>query len=100
MCFQVVGTTIDNGSNFVKVFREFGEQKESNNEDDTDDPSIPVEIISICDELEETNNDKVALPNHSRCCTHTLNLLATSDVESVPGWSSGISACFSKASIF
>ena len=47
MFFQVVSTTTDNGSNFVKAFLEFGEQQESNNEDDTDVPSIAVQVINI-----------------------------------------------------
>ena len=85
MSFQVVSTTTDNGSNFAKVFREFGKQQESNNEDDTDVLSIPVQVINVPDELHKTNNCEVALPNHYRCCACTLNLLTTSDVESVPG---------------
>ena len=85
MFFQVVNTTTDNGSNFVKGFREFGKQQENNNEDDTDVQSIPVQVINVRDELHKINNCEIALPNHYRCCVHTLNLLTTSDVDSVPG---------------
>ena len=70
MPFQVVRTTTDNRSNFVKAFREFGKQQESNNEDDTDVLSIPIQVINVRDELHEINNCEVALPNHYRCCTH------------------------------
>ena len=93
MSFQVVSTATDNGSNFVKAFREFGKQQESNKEDDTDLASIPMQVINVQDEFHEINNCEVVLPNDYRCFAHTLNLLTSSEVESVTGWSFGACAC-------
>ena len=93
--FQVVSTTTDNSANFVKAFREFGKDSESD-DNDTDVASDAVEMISLEERIDESADTDYALPSHMRCSAHTLNLLATKDVESVPGWSSGARACFTK----
>ena len=67
-----------------KVFGNSASNKKNNNEDDTDVPSIPVQVIDVGDELHKINNCEVPLPNHYRCYAHTLNLLTTSDV--MPRW--------------
>ena len=87
-------------ANVFSGCREFGEQQDSNNEEDTDVPSIPAQIINVRDELHKINNCEIALPNHYRCCAHTLSLLITSDVENVPRWSFGTRTCFTKTSTF
>ena len=87
---QVISTTTDNCANFVKAFREFG----NDNQDGTDTTTDEVDMIDISNELNA--NDDIVLSHHVRCCAHTLNLPATRDVEDVPGWSSGPRACFTK----
>jgi len=44
------------------------------------------------------NIDECQLPNHHRCASHTLNLLATRDIEKVARWSTGYQPCFRKVS--
>ena len=93
--FQVVSTTTDNGANFAKAFREFGKDSESD-DNDIDGASDAVEMISLEERIDESADTDYALPSHMRCSAHTLNFLATKDVERVPGWSSGARACFTK----
>lgn len=62
---NILTTITDNGSNFVKAFREYGLSKEGEDEDSDD-------------EAANFEND-LFLPKHERCASHTLNLLATTD---------------------
>lgn len=62
---NIVMTITDNGSNFVKAFREYGLSKEREEEDSDDEAPI-------------FDNARY-LPQHQRCTSHTLNLLATTD---------------------
>lgn len=95
---KIIGTVTDNGSNFVKAFKEFGinlqgdiilktvlnqGQTEFDEEsileaselDDEDELVLPSSIIS-----ESDNQTNILLPNHFRCVTHTINLIATTDI--------------------
>ncbi|KAE8278102.1 hypothetical protein D5F01_LYC23827 [Larimichthys crocea] len=79
-------TTTDNGSNFIKAFSMFAEvqrsiedNREEEEEDDEDEEDPPV-FINLTDILEETQED-YSLPPHQRCACHTLNLVATRDIE-------------------
>ncbi|KAG0717296.1 hypothetical protein GWK47_054739 [Chionoecetes opilio] len=48
-------------------------------------------------QLEEVAPAVVKLPKHYRCGAHTLNLIATADVQSVAEWNQGLRAPFTKA---
>lgn len=99
---KLVGTVTDNASNFAKAFRVFSkdmgiELLENNNS--TDEPVSDniddnfeiheinldldysnVMVDNVDDEKEDTD-DEINLPKQYRCCSHTLNLIATSDAE-------------------
>ncbi|XP_070072370.1 uncharacterized protein [Drosophila takahashii] len=73
---QIVCTITDNGSNFVKAFKDFGlevgsEDSENIGDETTDDIPQYLEISTF------------RLPKHYRCGCHTLNLLATTDFTNI-----------------
>lgn len=76
---KIVATVTDNGSNFVKAFKEFGVNTplmflDANGNNDVEDlEEMQLEDLS-------TNFGGNTLPRHIRCATHTLNLLATTDL--------------------
>lgn len=65
---NIVMTVTDNGSNFVKTFKDHGVENCDHMEDDND------EVISF---------ESTLLSKHHRCSSHTLNLLATTDLISI-----------------
>uniref|UniRef100_A0A3Q2GKC2 BED-type domain-containing protein n=1 Tax=Cyprinodon variegatus TaxID=28743 RepID=A0A3Q2GKC2_CYPVA len=81
-------TTTDNSSNFIKAFSIFTEvqksiqeyrAEEEEEEDDEDEEDQPV-FINLTEILAETQED-YSLPPHQRCACHSLNLVATRDIE-------------------
>ncbi|GLV38548.1 hypothetical protein CBL_05096 [Carabus blaptoides fortunei] len=85
---NIVAAITDNGSNFVKAFKEYGinienasEFNHSNEEEDSDaESNIDFEKIPYYESEAEEENVKIKLPKHLRCASHTLNLIATTDV--------------------
>ncbi|EDW02868.1 GH10806 [Drosophila grimshawi] len=69
---KIVATVTHNGSNFAKVFREFGIQNDNSYDDESDCCHADVDAAS---KVLAYNT----LPNHIQCASHTLNLLASSD---------------------
>lgn len=93
--YKVAKTCIDNGSNMVKAFNEFQvklppeeyevQQSDSDNEmnsssdaEESSDESTAAGTIDTS-QLLEPADELVSLPPHMRCCTHTLNLVVTTD---------------------
>ncbi|XP_046390803.1 uncharacterized protein LOC124159200 isoform X1 [Ischnura elegans] len=90
---EKVATMItDNGSNFVKAFKEFGCSEIINidsddlpmHEDDSDIEELCIDlnfgsINMACEDLEEDR----FLPKHLRCFSHTLSLIATTDLTKI-----------------
>ncbi|XP_069381208.1 E3 SUMO-protein ligase ZBED1-like [Paralichthys olivaceus] len=80
---KVTVTTTDNGSNFVKAFSVFAEVQRTiqdrEEEYEEEEEGHPV-FINVTDILHEEEED-YSLPPHQRCACHTLNLVATRDIE-------------------
>jgi hypothetical protein len=93
---KVVKTVTDNGTNFCKAFKIFGNevdgtaalhsaqeaQSQAASESQAEDDINECEPVPIFDTLSE--NDRLiaqtySLPPHHRCSSHTLNLIATKD---------------------
>lgn len=73
-----IATTTDNGSNFVKAFKEFGVDFFCD-ADETDCESSDFLIDS--DENTTTDDaENITLPQHKRCAAHTLCLIVTTDL--------------------
>ena len=88
---KVTYVITDNGSNFLKAFREYGIQNgESPDEDENDsdartaDDMRTADISVILDNVSQDDDDDIEipyLPKHASCAAHTLNLLMTKDTE-------------------
>ena len=93
---KIVSTVTDNGSNFVKAFKEFGanltspmhataeddaqSQNGSDDEAEDDEAFVPSVIEESADARDDTE-PLFTLPNHMRCAAHTLSLIATTDAK-------------------
>lgn len=69
---QIVATVTDNGSNFVKAFKEFGVHHIEEFDESLDDLEEIPESVELCSPTR-------VLPRHLRCASHKPNLLASSD---------------------
>ncbi|XP_053145227.1 uncharacterized protein LOC128342206 isoform X2 [Hemicordylus capensis] len=88
---KIVSTITDNGSNFMKAFKEFGVALRKATDDYDYDDSAEVdgdsadefEFTFINDQGIVTPDATVILPHHNRCSSYTLNLIATTDTNKV-----------------
>lgn len=81
---KIVYVITDNGSNFVKAFKEFGLQdvvEESDEDYSEDDFDLHPDNLAHLEY--DTNPGEVVLPPHYRCLSHTLSLIATNDLDKV-----------------
>ena len=97
---KVTATVTDNGSNFVKAFSNFSSlvvycssvsslpsSDIQDNENDLNEAETTFESLSdmLTLDLEQEDRDptqlEYELPAHERCALHTLNLVASSDVD-------------------
>ena len=83
---KLTKTVTDNATNFAKAFREFGlkealteDGEEVSIEEEEDDDDIVFEVIN---DLEQSNDTEgYLLPPQERCFSHTLSLIATTDIK-------------------
>lgn len=86
---QVVGSVTDNAANFSKAFKVYNiPESASEHSDFLEDDDVEIEVV----ELPDFNNinddsdddimmDEITLPAHFRCFSHSLNLVASKDVD-------------------
>ena len=96
---KVTATVTDNGSNFVKAFSTFSSPVADStsassltpdlqdNDNDLDEEETTFESVSDTLTLDREQEDQdltqieYELPAHERCAAHTLNLVASSDID-------------------
>ncbi|XP_025757020.1 uncharacterized protein LOC109203673 isoform X1 [Oreochromis niloticus] len=86
---KVTRTTTDSGSNFLKAFRLYGEDKEEETTnwqedsgsilDDAEDSELEVEYQDVFAVLDDNTCLEYQLPRHQKCACHLLNLISTVD---------------------
>ena len=84
----IVATVTDNGSNMVKAFMEYGvkiplDVEYAHNEDVSDDCAV-IDHDDDCfaaAPIDDDRDDGITLASHLRCCSHTLNLVCTTDAK-------------------
>ena len=93
---QVVSTVTDNGSNFVKAFKEFGinavkfDQHKGDNATEEEEAETVENLLQLTAVEEDIDTSGVAsshyevehaLSKHVHCASHTLSLVATTDAK-------------------
>ncbi|XP_065320464.1 uncharacterized protein LOC135928061 [Gordionus sp. m RMFG-2023] len=84
---KVCKMVTDNGSNYLKSFRIFGEDNaedeiQNDSQHVLEEEEIGVDANDINEILEEgSSTNSTMLPSHQRCSCHNLNLIATVDAE-------------------
>ena len=90
---KVIGTITDNGSNFVKAFSVYSissaESSEATVPEDSEDVEEDEFVFEDLDGLLQADDGSTEdliqvqyeLPPHQRCAAHTLNLVASTDVD-------------------
>ncbi|XP_040072382.3 uncharacterized protein LOC115316210 [Ixodes scapularis] len=76
---KVTKVVTDNGSNFVKAFRVFGEPVQPDDLEPSEQGDEGLEFVEVAPLLENVDQGEARLPPHHRCAAHTLNLVATTD---------------------
>ncbi|XP_019740446.1 ADP-ribosylarginine hydrolase isoform X2 [Hippocampus comes] len=95
---KVVATTTDNGANYVAASNAFGEseergevqeEEEGEEEEEEEVTGQPGDVQGQLDDEDIDAEPQINLPPHRCCSAHTLNLMATTDIREVKGWSKG-----------
>ncbi|XP_058628329.1 uncharacterized protein LOC131538472 [Onychostoma macrolepis] len=87
---KITRTTTDSGSNFLKAFRIYGEDKKDDAQDaqeeedfileeESDESESEMEYQDLFGILDEDCGLEYQLPRHQKCACHLLNLVATVD---------------------
>ena len=80
---KVIMTVTDNGSNFVKAFKEYKADDDVDADGDKvdDDNVLFVDVDTVLNDSGQNDDSDFYLPQHQRCASHTLNLIASHDIE-------------------
>jgi hypothetical protein len=81
---KVTACVTDNGSNFVKAFKEF-QQAQPESDEEQEEGASEVTFTDLHNAFTTATDDDghsiCELPPHHRCAAHTLNLIANNEVD-------------------